>query len=68
MKASFIEICEVGGYWCRRCLRYVTVNVSDQGMPTKCERCGTPHLRYDPPVPGFKADEKFVTEPKEAHV
>lgn len=63
--SSFINICEHGGHWCRRCSSYVTVAQSDQGRPAACEKCGSISLRFDPAVEGFHAGESFKTDPKE---
>lgn len=67
--SHFIDIAEHGGHWCRRCQRYVEAVVSDVGQPLTCPRCKTAHLRWDPPVPGFKRDEKLLkTDPRNCHV
>lgn len=68
--AEFIDIAEFGGHWCRVCRRYVEAVESDTGQPRSCPKCRTSNLRWDPPVPGFKRDEKLLlkTDPSRCHV
>lgn len=66
--SDFKNICAFGGYWCRRCQRYVAVATSETGRPNACQQCGSIKLRFDPPIEGFSTSEHFKTDPKEAHV
>jgi DNA-directed RNA polymerase subunit RPC12/RpoP len=67
VKQSFLDLCANGGHWCKRCSRYVIPIDSDQGLPLACPYCGGHRIRFDPPVPGFKPDEEFQTDPKKCH-
>ena len=52
-RASFADIAEHGGHWCAWCIRYVTPEWSDVGLPVRCATCGSFRVRFDPPVPGY---------------
>jgi DNA-directed RNA polymerase subunit RPC12/RpoP len=65
MKLS--DVCEHGGYWCRACQRFVVPEEDDHGRGRRCPRCDGIRLRYHPPLPGFKAGEPLMTDPKNLH-
>jgi len=55
---SFADLCEHGGHFCLGCHHYIHPIESDHGEPRLCPQCFSVQIRWDPPVPGFRASAR----------
>lgn len=57
LNTSLSDVCANGGYFCRRCQRFVDVQDSHSGY-VQCAKCQSCKVKWCPPVPGFSRDRK----------
>ena len=57
MRADFANVCEHGGFFCKACQRFVSLNESaaDHGR-RQCGKCGSYRVKFCPPIPDYHRD------------